>query len=99
MPEVFPCRRSCEGGQEHHRSLPESFHDDHVQQLVADVRKSYGDDAVVQLDTNLFAVRVECDRVRVAHDALLGEIVAQEVSLPADDVAGFEPDDEIHVFL
>ena len=98
LPEVFPRRRPRKGCQEHHRLLSESLHDDHVHQLVADVREPYRNDAVVQLDVDLLPVRVECDRVRITHDALVGEVVAQEISLPADDVAAFEPDDEIHVF-
>ena len=40
--------RSClrEGGQQHHRLLPESPDDDHVQKPVGDVRKPHGHDAV-----------------------------------------------------
>ena len=70
LPEVFPRRRPCKGCQEHHRLLSESLHDNHVQQLAADVREPYGNDTVVQLDVDLLPVRVECERVRITHDAL-----------------------------
>src|SRR5574344_903882 len=69
LPEVFPCRRACEGSQEHHRLLPEPPYDNHMKQLVADVGKPHGDDAVVELDSGLLPMWVERDCVRVTHDA------------------------------
>ena len=99
LPEGLARRCLREGRQQHHRPLPESPHDDHVQEPVGDVGKPHGHDAELDRHATLLPVVVERHDLPVAHPALPGEFTAHDVALPAAHVALLEADDEIQPFF
>lgn len=82
-------------GEQHHRLLPESPDDDHVQFLLGMHRQPHGQCAERDLHVAFLAVRVELDVVVVSHDALAGKPVDLAKSFPREDAAARHPHDEV----